>query len=243
MAQTRKNNKIDYNLHDPQGHVTGQAQLDLSPDMPGIADEAFFRTLEQQLREYNDKHAVYLMALNQKFNFQADIVFEHLEDFLFPNMHSSARQAYEQEQQLKLLFNLLTQLAFQAIKARSGGFLGIGANDAAYQRAKTWLQQVARYAESKIVETPWYVPVPKEAYLLTALNDSPEAFIQAQAEMQVEHYVTELNDAKKNFPKEQLKEDGSNFSKQVTDYIGQIDAGACEVQQYRLQHRCGNSAH
>lgn len=233
MAQTRQS--ITYNTYDGSGQTVAANQLALSPQIAGSDNAAFFATLERQLKDYNDKHAEYLRALNQPFQYQVGAVL-HLDDFLFPHMKASSTQAREHEQSLKQLFILLSQMAIQATKARSGGFLGIGANDAAYQQAKAWLKEVGQYIESKIIETPWYVPVSKEAYLLTALSDSPEAFIEAQKDTQVEDYVKELNEAKKDFPKEDLEPDGSNFSAQVNKYIGQIDSVKIKFHKLGSKH-------
>lgn len=170
-----------------------------------------------QLTPYHQAHGAYLEQIYTQNvaakNAQDLTTFESL---LFPNKPS--------RQPLKMattaLFQLATKLATEAVNARQGVFFGFGADEAAYHKSAAKLKKLGEYVENKIIETPWYIPVSKKSYLLTALKKSPESFLKLKNDKVVTGYVKNLNEAKRAFPKETIQQDNlPTLSKHYADNV------------------------
>jgi hypothetical protein len=161
------------------------------------------------------------------------------ESLLFPNKPST--------QTLKdttaALFQRATQLATEAVKLRQGGWFGYGADEVAYNKSAAELKNLGEYIENIIIETPWYIPISKKSYVLTALKDSPENFLKLKDDKVVTAYVENLNSAKRTFPTEKItqknlpvlsKQYAENVL-QARDYKGMASNFISEIQTIETQ--------
>src|SRR5262249_53424579 len=87
-------------------------------------------------------------------------------------------------------------------------------------KSRAFLSELGTYANSKIIETPWHEPIPTNLYLLTALKDSPDAFLQAQNDKQIKEYVEKLNGTKQKL--REWHNGGSSLIKQTQKYIDHV---------------------
>jgi len=174
-----------------------------------------FQLLNLQFTDYEIEYENYAASFDNDSFPNAAQVFTSLRSFLLPNSNDPKVL----EAKLANLSRSVTAFAAKAISERDAFW----SNTAAYNEAKRILKHVGDCFERHIVQTPWCVPVSEKAYFLTALKKSPDAFLAAQCDEELKAYVNELNAAKCNFPEDELKDDGSDLSSQVVNYINQLN--------------------
>lgn len=216
--------KIPYKQYDAEGRELQPQEIDLTVFNDHAALQKAFETVIINLTLFDKAHTDYVRAMNAHPSNLAEN-----KSKIYTTLKAFFSSHYQTE--LSVAFNHRTNTLFQAIKLFSdqvmklypNKFFSLSTDKAGHKKAVEWLQKLGGYIESKIIETPWYVPIEKNHYLLTALSNSTETFLKAQQDPLIEQYISKLNEAKNIFLGAAIQADGSNLLAETQNYINHVN--------------------